>query len=64
MKRSKVNEEQVTYVLCQAEAGTAVEDICHRVILPFLMEIGSRHYAAMANRCFGVIPPKAMFERS
>jgi hypothetical protein len=35
-----------------------------RVILPFLTEIGSRVHAAMANRCFGVIPPKAMFGRS
>jgi putative transposase len=28
MKRSKFTEEQVTYVLRQAESGTAVEDIC------------------------------------
>ena len=34
------------------------------VIIHFLTEIGSRVYAAMANRCFGVIPPKAMFGRS
>jgi hypothetical protein len=34
------------------------------VILPFLTGIGSRVHAAMANRCFGVIPPKAMFGRS
>ena len=34
------------------------------VILPFLTEIGSRVHAAMANCCFGVIPPKAMFGRS
>ena len=34
------------------------------VILPFLMGIGSRVHAAIANRCFGVNPPKAMFGRS
>ena len=34
------------------------------VIIPFLTGIGSRVHAAMANRCFGVIPPKAMFGRS
>ena len=28
MKRSKFTEEQVTYVLRQAESGTAVEDVC------------------------------------
>ena len=28
MKRSKFTEEQVAYVLRQAESGTAVEDIC------------------------------------
>ena len=28
MKRSKFTEEQVTYVLRQTKAGTAVEDIC------------------------------------
>ena len=35
-----------------------------RVILPFLTGIGSRVHAAMANRCFGVNPPKIMFGRS
>ncbi len=35
----------------------------YMVILPFLRGIRSRRYAAMANRCFGVIPPKAMFGR-
>ncbi len=34
------------------------------VIIPFLTGIGSRVHAAMANRCFGVIPPQAMFGRS
>ncbi len=34
------------------------------VIIPFLTEIGSRVHAAIANRCFGVTPPKAMFGRS
>ncbi len=34
------------------------------VILPFLTEMGSRVHAAIANRCFGVTPPKAMFGRS
>ena len=34
------------------------------VILPFLTGIRSRVHAAMANRCFGVNPPKAMFGRS
>jgi putative transposase len=28
MKRSKFTEEQVAYVLHQAESGTAVDDIC------------------------------------
>jgi IS5 family transposase len=34
------------------------------VIPPFLVGLRSRHHAAMASRCFGVIPPKAMFGRS
>ncbi len=34
------------------------------VIPPFLVRLRSRHHAAMASRCFGVIPPKAMFGRS
>jgi hypothetical protein len=34
------------------------------VIPPFLMGLRSRRYAAMASRCFGVIPPKTMFGRS
>jgi hypothetical protein len=34
------------------------------VIPPFLVGLRSRRYAAMASRCFGVIPPKAMFGRS
>jgi hypothetical protein len=33
------------------------------VIPPFLVGLRSRHHAAMASRCFGVIPPKAMFGR-
>jgi hypothetical protein len=28
---------------------------------PLLAALRSRGYAAMANRCFGVMPPKAMF---
>jgi hypothetical protein len=41
------------------------EGVCPAwVITPFLTGIGSRVHAAMANRCFGVIPPKAMFGRS
>ena len=31
MKRSKFTEEQVTYVLRQAESGTAVEDVCRSI---------------------------------
>jgi hypothetical protein len=34
------------------------------VIPPFLVGLRSRCHAAMASRCFGVIPPKAMFGRS
>jgi hypothetical protein len=34
------------------------------VIIPFLTGIGSRVHAAIANRCFGVTPPEAMFRRS
>jgi hypothetical protein len=53
----------------QSIAETLPNDCClidlgAGVILPFLTEIGSRVHAAMANRCFGVIPPKAMFGRS
>ncbi|MBM4229585.1 MAG: hypothetical protein FJ184_02405 [Gammaproteobacteria bacterium] len=33
------------------------------VIPPFLGGLRSRFHAAMASRCFGVIPPKAMFGR-
>ena len=36
----------------------------HTVIPPFLVGLRSRHHAAMASRCFGVIPPRAMFGRS
>ena len=28
MKKSKFTEEQITYVLCQAESGTPVADVC------------------------------------
>lgn len=31
MKRSKFSEEQITYALCQAEAGTAVADVCRQL---------------------------------
>jgi len=31
MKRSKFTEEQVTYVLRQAESETAVEDVCRSI---------------------------------
>ncbi len=31
MKRSKFSEEQVTYALRQAEAGTAVGDVCRQL---------------------------------
>ena len=31
MKRSKVSEEQVAYALRQAEAGTAVADVCRQL---------------------------------
>jgi len=34
------------------------------VIPLFPVGLRSRRYAAMASRCFGVIPPKAMFGRS
>jgi putative transposase len=31
MKRSKFSEEQITYALRQAEAGTAVADVCRQL---------------------------------
>lgn len=34
------------------------------VIPPFITEFKSRDYAANANFCFGVIPPKAILGRS
>jgi hypothetical protein len=32
MKRSKHSEEQVAYTLRQAEAGTAVGDVCRQLL--------------------------------
>ncbi|GGJ19915.1 transposase [Neoroseomonas lacus] len=31
MKRKRYSEEQIAYVLRQAESGTAVEDICRKL---------------------------------
>jgi len=46
----------------RTHAGTD-QGRCGRVIPPILGGLRSRHHAAMASRCFGVIPPKAMFGR-
>jgi dolichol-phosphate mannosyltransferase len=45
-------------------SGILVNLGVYMVIPPFLAGLRSRRYAAMASRCFGVMPPKAMFGRS
>ena len=60
MKRARFTDEQIVRILQEADRAPVAEV----VILPFLTEIGSRVHAAIANRCFGVTPPKAMFRRS
>ncbi len=58
---TSVSEAARSFNFSPSEIEDWVDD---GVIIPFLTGIGSRVYAAMANRCFGVIPPKAMFGRS
>ena len=47
--------------LCFEERLRLIGDL---VIPPFLTVCIGRDYAAMASRCFGVNPPKAMLGRS
>jgi|GEM_PF-4248855 len=47
----------VNKILSTSKKPEALSDL---VILPFLRGGKSRIYAAMASRCFGVIPPKAI----
>jgi hypothetical protein len=49
--------EMLTYTKVQ-------EHIALMVIPPFLKRPESRGYAAKANFCFGVMPPRAMLGRS
>jgi hypothetical protein len=55
---------KVLLTLAQFLKFSVLSVASNAVILPFLTGIRSRVHAAMANRCFGVNPPKAMFGRS
>jgi Transposase len=49
MKRSKVTDEQISYVLRQVEGGTAVADVCRQV---GISEAPFRYTCAWARTAF------------
>ena len=61
----KGTHQEVYFPISCVIAIYSTNTLCRRtlVIPPILGGLRSRHHAAMASRCFGVIPPKAMFGR-
>ncbi len=61
---SKTSPTAKTESNIDPNTGLATCPHCGKVILPFLVSLRSRGYAAVLNFCIGVMPPMAMFGRS